>query len=145
VLVWRQHGDLVCAETALGLHRESDIHKSKISISTEFRRRVHACVYTTDMSLASFTGRPPLLSHRYCSSPAPLDIGDQWLLYSDQEELMRIAGTLDANGWNTDGRIYTSTRVRAYYFLALIRDEILEISLGAPAPTEFIVNRLLYV
>lgn len=51
---------------------------------------------------------------------------------AEGEELAVIRSKLDPNGWSTSGKMYTSTVCRAWMFMSLIRDEILEISLGPP-------------
>lgn len=129
-LLWRHHADLISAATALGLHREPDFHSNKVTIRSEVRRRIYACVFSIDKSLASFTGRPPFLSHRYSSSPMLLDINDEVLLLS-KEERVNVVSKLTPDGWSPDGQITTMTYLRVNLYLALIRDEILEISLGS--------------
>lgn len=132
ILLWRMHGDLACAATALGLHREPPISSQSpapISLALEVRRRVHAGVFAIDKALASFTGRPPLMTRRYVTAVLPLDVSDEDLILS-KEELGQIVASHDQNGWNTKGEIYPATRIRLHYLMSLIRDEILEWSLG---------------
>lgn len=128
-MLWRAHGDLNHAATGLGLHRDRDLD-SPPSISTEIRRRVWACVFSIDKTLAAFTGRPPGISHRYNMCPLPLDLSDELLLGS-KEEIARAVGLLDSNGWNTRGEYYPATNCRAVMIHSLIMSEILEISLGS--------------
>ncbi|KAF4459754.1 hypothetical protein FALBO_13479 [Fusarium albosuccineum] len=80
----------------------------------------------------SFTGRPPLLSRRYCSSPLPLDIQDDDLM-SDRATLEEVTNRLDDRGWDTRGEIYSVTLVRARTLVANILDELIEIALGKEA------------
>ncbi|KAI9744750.1 MAG: hypothetical protein M1818_001675 [Claussenomyces sp. TS43310] len=129
VLLWRTHGDFICALTALGLHRESEVEQAKVSLAKEYRRRLFSVAFQIDKSIASFTGRPPVLSYRYCTSRMPLDVSSHALL-STEANLTKVASTLSADGWNTDGQIYAATKLRMCMQLARIRDEILEISLG---------------
>ena len=125
------------AVTALGLHREADLAYSpttNISPSfmvSEFRRRLFCYVFITDKQLATFMGRPPALSRRYTTSQIPLDLSDDEIM-AEGEELDIIRSKLDPNGWSTSGKTYPSTVCRAWMFMSLIRDEILEISLGPP-------------
>ena len=125
------------AVTALGLHREADLAYSpttNISPSfmvSEFRRRLFCYVFTTDKQLATFVGRPPALSRRYITCQIPLDMSDEEIM-AEGQELQAIRNKLDPNGWSTSGLIYPSTVCRAWMFMSLIRDEILEISLGPP-------------
>lgn len=89
-----------------------------------------------------FTGRPPLLSHRYASTPLPLDIEDE-VLTADEETIERAVARLDKKGWNTSNELYPATVLRARFMFALIRDELLEIALGSVRNSP--IERLLYV
>ncbi|KAL6720315.1 hypothetical protein ACLMJK_002236 [Lecanora helva] len=51
---------------------------------------------------------------------------------AEGEELEEVRSRLDASGWNPHGECYPSTICRAWMMMALIRDEILELSLGPP-------------
>jgi hypothetical protein len=82
-----------------------------------------------DKVIVSFTGRPPLMSYRYASTPLPLDLRDEDLL-SDGATLARAVAALDGNGWNTSGGVYSVTLLRARSMLAFIRDELVEIALS---------------
>lgn len=79
--------------------------------------------------MVSFTGRPPLISHRYASTPLPLDLRDEDLL-SDGPTLVQAVASLDDKGWNTSGGVYSSTLIRARAMLAFVRDELIEIALS---------------
>jgi len=127
-MLWRQLGDLVNGTTGLGLHRFQD-SMSQISIASEMRKRTWAAVFSIDMTIASFTGRPPGLSHRYSSCPLPLDLNDEILLAS-KDDLAHAVSLLDSNGWNTVGDLSPATTIRATMCYSLIMAEILEISLG---------------
>ena len=76
-------------------------------------------------------GRPPTLSRRYTTCQIPLDLSDDEIM-AEGEELEIIKSKLDRNGWSTSGKMYPSTMCRAWMLMSLIRDEILEISLGPP-------------
>lgn len=125
------------AVTALGLHRESDMAYSPTSslspsfMVSEFRRRLFCFVFISDKQIATFMGRPPALSRRYTTCHIPLDLSDEQLM-AEGDDLQAIKSRLDLNGWNTDGRVYPSTICRAWMTMALVRDEILELSLGPP-------------
>lgn len=127
---WRHHRDLVCAATALGLHRESHGTSSKISLALEVRRRAHAGVFGLDKAISSFTGRSVVLSRRFCTAILPLDVADEYLMLPHEELMEVVNRDLDANGWNTTRKFFPATRIRVFYYMALIRDEILESSLG---------------
>ena len=123
------------ATTAIGLHREADSAYSPISrmspsfMVSEFRRRLFCYVFVGDKQLATFMGRPPALSRRYVTCHMPLDLSDEQMM-AEGEELEKFKSRLDSNGWNTDGKCYSHTITRACMMLAMIRDEILELSLG---------------
>lgn len=91
-----------------------------------------ACIFWIDKELSLFTGRPPSLSHRYYSCPPPLDLNDETLVCGGAE-LEREIGSLDQNGWNTQGRIFEAAIVRMMLVFALIQDEIMEMFLGNQA------------
>jgi hypothetical protein len=120
-------GDVLASLTALGLHRDSS---TQVSIRSEVRRRIFASIFNIDKTLASFTGRPPFLSHRYISCPLPLDLSDEALLMP-QADLAKEIAKLDSKGWNTDGVITRATCIRVNMYLAVISNEILELSLGS--------------
>ena len=61
----------------------------------------------------------------------PLDLSDDETM-AEGEELETMREKLDLNGWSTSGKIYPSTVCRAWMSMSLIRDEILELSLGPP-------------
>lgn len=117
--------------TFLGFHVENDPQASQRgpSLASEFRRRLFCFIFTSDKSLASFTGRPPLLSRRYVSTRLPLDLSDDWLLAGGEILRSRIS-ELDENGWSQNDVIYPVSNLRARFILAIIRDEVLEIALA---------------
>lgn len=94
----------------------------------EARRRVGCQIFIVDKFLATFVGRPPLLTRRFFSMRLPLDLDDITLL-SDQETFQRQLHRIDADGWNMDGRFHSSSLLRVRMMVALIRDEILEVVL----------------
>jgi Fungal specific transcription factor domain len=122
---------VVALVTFLGLHAQSNSASYTPTASSECKRRLFCQIFTVDKVVASFTGRPPLISGRYASTPLPLDLRDDVLL-RDAASIKRAVDGLDANGWNTnsDGVLCSATIVRAEYSLACIRDEIFGIALG---------------
>jgi hypothetical protein len=121
--------------TALGMHRDTDQEPKKVNVSSEMRRRIYAAVFNIDKVVSTFTGRPPMLSHRYSSTPLPLDLSDEQLL-SDPASLSESIGRLDGNGWSTDGQIYSTTILRARTSFSFIRGEILDIALCSTVGVE---------
>lgn len=75
------------------------------------------------------TGRPPLFSHRYYTAPLPLDIRDEDLI-ADSDTLDRAVNALDQRGWNTNGGLYPATVVRARCMMALVRAELIEVTMS---------------
>ncbi|KAI1660453.1 hypothetical protein F4813DRAFT_350017 [Daldinia decipiens] len=129
LLVWRTHAETISLLTFLGFHAVEEKDRHQTSLSTEIKKRIFHNTFSIAMDVVSFTGRPPLISSRYSSTPLPLDISNEDLL-SDHDTFMKAISRLDEEGWNTDGEIYPSTHIRARAIIALIREEIFEIALG---------------
>jgi hypothetical protein len=117
----------------LGLHAPVEASKSQgkpenPSFCVENRRFLYCYIFANDKSMVSFTGRPPLLSRRYCSSRAPLDLSDSCLISKETmtEEFM----ALDERGWNTKGEIHANSYIRARFLKSYLFDEVIEIALG---------------
>ena len=126
---WRKAGHVATSITALGHHRESTITDGAPFMVSELRKRMFVCAFIADKQLATFTGRPPRLSRRYCNCHLPLDLDDTQLT-AEGDELSRIIGGLNVNGWNTEDKVMHVTILRAYQILSLVRDEVLELCLG---------------
>ncbi|KAI3544827.1 fungal specific transcription factor domain-containing protein [Colletotrichum filicis] len=134
---WQLHAETVALSTFLGFHDEVAAAPGagyKPTVCSEIKRKLFSYVFYVDKVLASFAGRPPLISRRYARTPPPLDLKDDHLL-SDEASLARHVAALDENGWNTKGELYSATIVRARVMLAHIRDEIFEIALGQGSVT----------
>ncbi|KAK3936095.1 zinc finger transcription factor YRR1 [Diplogelasinospora grovesii] len=127
--LWWLHAQSVAMVTFLGMHAEHQPVPYRPTAASEARRRGFAVMFNIDKVCATFTGRPPLLSRRYASTPLPLDLDDHTLL-SDAETIAREVERLDPNGWNTDHKILSTTIMRARMMIAVARDAILEIALG---------------
>ena len=96
---------------------------------TELRKRQYVGTYIHDKVLATFMGRPPMLARRYSTWEMPLDLSDEQLL-EDPDVLQQHIDRLDPDGWNTTGLVYPATWARAVFLVTIVREEILEISLG---------------
>ncbi|TQV93799.1 C6 transcription factor [Cordyceps javanica] len=125
---WDNNASSVACMTFLGAQAEEQPAPYTPTFYTEHRRRIAVHVFTRDKLGVAFTGRPPLISHRYFSTPMPLDISDEDLL--DTARLERAAQSLDSNGWNTQGKLYSSTAIRARFMISMIRDELFEATLS---------------
>ncbi|EXJ86997.1 hypothetical protein A1O3_03954 [Capronia epimyces CBS 606.96] len=126
--VWMLHGELISTVTTMGMHIESKRSQARTDLSIEMRRRVFSSIFIMDKILATFTGRPPLLSHRFTSTLLPLDISDEALLAGDDSIAASVASLDD--GWSTNGMFHPSGMLRARRSLATIRSEILDEALG---------------
>lgn len=122
------HGVSIAMLTFLGLHALENGPSYKPSLCSEYKRRLCAMIFFGDKLGVAFTGRPPMISRRYCSSPLPLDIRDEDLA-ADEATLMKSFHSLDNHGWNTEGKLYPSTLIRARSMISLVRDELIEIAL----------------
>ncbi|KAK6079041.1 1-aminocyclopropane-1-carboxylate deaminase [Seiridium cupressi] len=122
-------GMAVAMMTFLGLHVTQQDPSYTPTLCSENRRRLFAQIFVSDKLVVSFTGRPPLVSRRFCSTPLPLDFRDEELA-SDPLTLKSAFESLDANGWNTAGGLYPTTVIRARVLIAYIRDELVEIALS---------------
>lgn len=120
--------------TFLGLHDEVESTSYTPSFRSENKRRILAHAFILDKILVAFTGRPPLLSRRYCSTPLPLDLSEEDLLAGGGTLAVAVE-TLDEKGWNTQGTVTSATLHRARVVVAFLKDEILEIALNRRATT----------
>ena len=107
----------------------------------EARRRIGCQIFVVDKFLATFFGRPPLLTRRFCSIQLPLDLDDATLL-SDGETFQRHIQRLETNGWNVDGQVRSSSLLRVRMMMALVRDEILEVVLDQNG--EHVIDDIMY-
>ncbi|KAL7914124.1 N-terminal binuclear Zn cluster-containing/DNA binding domain-containing protein [Trichoderma velutinum] len=126
---WRSGAESVALATFLGMHAESNSPSYEPSLASESRRRLFAQMFVSEKHAVLFTGRPPRLSHRYAFTPLPLDLRDEDLLKGG-EAVREAVKSLDENGWNTSGKMYSATFTRARYIIALIQDELVEIGIG---------------
>ncbi|RGP78581.1 hypothetical protein FLONG3_3306 [Fusarium longipes] len=133
---WNAHSLCVSMLLFLGLHApvEASMPQEKLetpSFCVENRRFIYCFIFNNDKSMVTFTGRPPLLSHRYCSSLAPLDLSDSCMVSKEAiaEEFM----ALDERGWNTNGEIHANSYIRARFLKSYLFDEVIEIALGNDA------------
>ncbi|KAF9640792.1 hypothetical protein BFW01_g12598 [Lasiodiplodia theobromae] len=134
---WQKSGRIMNAIMALGWHQEVN-SKGLPFFLVEIRKRLVASAFAHDKWLAAFLGRPPRLSYRYCVVQLPLDLTDQQLL-SHGPDLEAALATLDSEGWSKGTRVQRRTWTRAWVQYCTIREDILELSIGAPV--ENIVDR----
>ncbi|ESU16366.1 hypothetical protein SNK03_009591 [Fusarium graminearum] len=129
---WNAHSLCVSMLLFLGRHApeasKSQGKPEKISFCVENRRFLYCYIFANDKSMVSFTGRPPLLSRRYCSSQAPLDFSDSCMI--SKESMTEEFKGLDERGWNTKGEIHANGYIRARFLKSYLMDEVIEIALG---------------
>ncbi|KAM0358718.1 hypothetical protein ACHAP4_004694 [Fusarium culmorum] len=133
---WSYAAETVALLTFLGLHVGVEDPNYVPSLCSEHKRRITARVYALDKVLVSFTGRPPLLSHRYFSGPLAIDIDDQDLMDGDAA-IKRAMLRLDDNGFRPDGELLGAALIRARVQIALIKGELLEMALASSVKATF--------
>lgn len=87
-----------------------------------------AAAYSMDKQLATFLGRPPQISSRFCDVNLPLDLALNDLLANPPDRDAAI-NQLDTSGWNTRGIIQKVQWLRVSLLTGSIREQILELSL----------------
>ncbi|CRG87130.1 Peroxisome proliferation transcriptional regulator [Talaromyces islandicus] len=127
-LCWRQMGVIWATITTAGLHQESGPEEDCPFFLSQWRKMCFVANYNCDKNLATFMGRPPLIPRRYCNVVAPLDISEE-VLVAGSEAVAQAAAQLDPLGWNPNS-IHRISFLRLRYFVALLREEVLEIVLG---------------
>ncbi|KAH8702479.1 putative C6 transcription factor [Talaromyces proteolyticus] len=125
-LTWRQVGVLASTLFTAGLHRGSD--DDCPFFLSQWRAICFASSFVYDKSMATFMGRPPLISSRYCKISAPLDIGEEDIV-AGPEALGRAFAQMDPLGWNKTASHATSL-LRMRFFQSLVREEVLDVVLG---------------
>ncbi|OBT81241.1 hypothetical protein VE02_09831, partial [Pseudogymnoascus sp. 03VT05] len=126
---WRRLHDAVSALFALGLHEELVEGPKTPFFVVQLRKRIFARIYGADISFATFLGRPPRISKRFCCIHVPLDLEEEAYEY-EREELANEMQRIDHNGWNTKGEIRKHAGRRWSMILATIAEDILEVLLG---------------
>ena len=133
---WRKLGDLATVLFALGLHQE--LPNAPFFIR-EMRKRVMVAAYAIDKGLATFLGRPPLISWRYCDITMPLDLSWEEITAEPAVRDAAIA-KLSPDGWNQDGLMWKCALVRLTLKTSILREKILELSLSRQ--TECLTQRV---
>ena len=126
---WQRCGEVCDTMIAMGLHQGNNVNAETPFFLAQMRKKIFVSAYGHDKLVATFLGRPPRLSHRYCRMEVPLDLSDEQL-FLEGAELEAAIAQLDSNGWNTTGTINRTTWRRAWFEYCRIREDILEIALG---------------
>lgn len=127
---WTYHGLAVSALTSRGLHLEQPSNGLyKPSLCSEFKRWLFGSIFANDKVHSSFSGHPPLLASRFCTTPLPSDLGSEELL-GNPEELQNAASKLDEHGWSTGGQLHPAGVGRIRMAMSFIMEDIVNIALS---------------
>lgn len=85
--------------------------------------------YALDKGLATFLGRPPLISLRYCDLQMPLDLSWDELFAEPAVREAAIAN-LTSDGWNKEGSMDKGSWARVTFLESTARENVLEITLS---------------
>lgn len=121
-------GECISACFAMGFHQAGADKHTPFFLS-EIRKRALIGTYCMEVSIATFLGRPPRMSHRHCVLDQPLDLEDGEIFLTGAE-LARVLSTLDAQGFGTTGRIGRMTRARIWFGYAPRREDIVDLALS---------------
>ncbi|OQE41131.1 hypothetical protein PENCOP_c005G04419 [Penicillium coprophilum] len=125
---WRKLGDLSTTVFALGLHQDSST-KAPFFLS-EMRKRTMVAAYSMDKVLATFLGRPPLISWRYCDIQMPLDLSVEEIFADSAVRDAAIARLDEESGWNLESSLVKGTWPRIALITSVLREKVLELSLS---------------
>ncbi|KAJ5100108.1 hypothetical protein N7532_007109 [Penicillium argentinense] len=125
---WRKLGELSTTVFALGLHQNSSDNVPLFI--AELRKRIMVGSFTIDKILATFLGRPPLISWRYCDIQLPLDLSFEEMIEDPPLLNAKIARLERNGGWNEEGTIRKGAWARVALFRSILREKVLELSLS---------------
>jgi hypothetical protein len=126
--VWRRMGDCITSLYAEGIHCEEN--SDEPFFLREARRRYYSSVYRSDKTLATFYGRPPLMSSRYSDRKQPLDLDEEIITTADSKLLSEALSRLDSNGWDTNGDIWAVSWIKVRGHISQFKEKFLEQSLA---------------
>lgn len=115
--------------TIEGLHANIQADDRTPFFLSELRKRTFIQTYGCECSVASFLGRPPRLSYRYCNINLPLDLDDDQVVM-EGAQLQEALASLDINGWNKKNRVLRTTWMRCWLGFAPRREDIIDLALG---------------
>ncbi|KAJ5100700.1 hypothetical protein N7456_006752 [Penicillium angulare] len=125
---WRALGDLSTIIFSLGLNQPSSDPNTPFWL-LETRKRLMGHAFSVDNQLATFLGRPPRISWRFCNISLPLDLSFKELI-SNPEECSLSMRNLDADGWNIMEHDPQAVWLRVALIMGPVRENILELSLN---------------
>lgn len=126
----------------MGLHAETDSPLYVPTFCSELKRRLFAHVFILDKVNVSISGRPPLLSRRFCTTPMPLDIPDEYF-FADAATFNAALNDISETGWTQTETPHASTMLRGRLIIAQLEEEIQELALGGNKSAS--VEEILYV
>lgn len=86
--------------------------------------------YSMDKVLATFLGRPPLISWRYCDIQMPLDLSVEEIFADPVVRDAAIARLDEKDGWNLESSLAKGTWPRIALITSVLREKVLELSLS---------------
>ncbi|KAI1398498.1 hypothetical protein F4819DRAFT_28264 [Hypoxylon fuscum] len=128
-ITYTQSGEIVSTAVAMGMHQGVKTEDRLPLFLGELRKRYFAQMYSAEIGIATFLGRPPRISYRYCNLQPPLDLTVAQISLEGNELALALAG-LDENGFNTTGRIYRVTWMKTWLGCAPEREAILDLALA---------------
>jgi len=119
--------------TFLGYHALPDEQPYEPTLTSELKRRLYGWILAMDCGVSYFTGRPPLMSSKYSTTPMPLDLHDEELL---NPEALKLAVSQLDNGWKRNATHTNSgTFTRCRTLLGTVRESISVLAIGDSRPS----------
>ncbi|KXJ85336.1 hypothetical protein Micbo1qcDRAFT_99602, partial [Microdochium bolleyi] len=137
--VYQASGTVINALIAMGLH-EPEAPGSEQHVPfflAELRKRAFASSFAQEVGLATFLGRPPRLSYRYCRFRPASGLTNQEILLPAAERA-ELLTRLDAHGFRKDGVMNEQAFRKIWWHLTPRREDILDLSLGQYTPDELL-------
>ncbi|QYS95345.1 Zn(2)-C6 fungal-type domain-containing protein [Trichoderma simmonsii] len=141
---WPLHSETVSFACSMGLNTISDTSIQDPRFLKQSERRLFTAIYILDKTAATLRGKLPLLVSDHCSTALPLDICNTILLrWRPGQGVNLTSFGVNDEGWNVDGKIYSTTTLRARGLIAHIREQILNLALNKRVrdPRELITLR----
>lgn len=134
-VTYRAGAELASAVLAMGLHHEVKADRKTPFFLAELRRRTRTMVYTLEIGISAFLGRPPRLSYRYFNLDPPLILTDEELFF-DGPELVAVLERKAANNDDRGSRLTYLTFLKYWMGFATVREDMLELALATHTPDE---------
>ncbi|KAK3675249.1 hypothetical protein LTR78_004759 [Recurvomyces mirabilis] len=127
---WQLIGDVSSVVYSLKFNKPSVIGEGVPLYLSELRKRALGQIHEHDKLTATFVGRPPRLTRRYCTMQMPFDLANE-VIEGSTECLEMAVAMLGEDGWDKSRLIMPATRQRVLMILCPLREEVLELSLGS--------------